>query len=294
VPVTDLILLPVDDRHALAVRELLPAAFPALGRPADCAVAVEHGRVVGAAAMAWIPNGFPISIVVVPDRQRCGIGRALLSALIARARGETPGLRSWSALSEDEAQARFLCACGFEVRHRLQVFEAEPTAFGNAMTALVARLRSRVPVGAMLAPPDAVAAEALSALLASQLALREAMLNDALSGRNDASTRWDPALSHVLLVDGELAGAILARRIAGGVEVDFNVVAPRWRGGWANALLIEALVTQVRAAGLPMVRFLAEPHVRDTINLSRRAGGSRLADLVVLALPFASPPPPSQ
>lgn len=280
------ILCPMDASQAAAARALIPGAFPAVGRAPDCLVALRSGVVVAAAAMSWVPGGFPVLVGVVPSERRRGHGRALLEALAVRARGETPGLRGWTALAEDDPQACLLRAAGFEVRQRLHVFEAEPTEFGNAMAAMVARLASRVPAGAVLADIAAVPSEALGALLAEQFSLRETMLNNAIRGNGDTGG-WDGELSHVLLVDGTLAGAILARRVKGVAEVDFNVVAPQWRGGWANALLIDALVVRVRAAGLPLVRFLAEPQVRDTANLSRRAGGRQLADQIVLVRPLA-------
>lgn len=281
------ILCPMEAGHSVAVRALIPDAFAAVGRAPDCLVVVRSGAVVAAAAMGWIPGGFPVLVGVAPGERRRGHGRALLEALALRARGETPGLRGWTALAEDDPQACLLRAAGFEVRQRLHVFEAEPARFGDAMTALVGRLRARVPAGASLASPAAVPPEALGSLLAEQFALRETMLNNALRESGGTAGGWDAELSRVLLVDGTLAGAILARRKGSVAEVDFNVVAPGWRGGWANALLIEALVTRVRAAGLSLVRFLAEPHVRDTANLSRRAGGRQLADQLVLVRPLA-------
>lgn len=278
---------PMEMAQSAAVRALIPAAFPAIGRTPDCLVMIRAGAVVAAGAMGWVPNGFPVLIGVVPGERRRGHGRALIEALATRARGETPGLRGWRPLAEDDPQACLLRSAGFEVRQRLHVFEAEPTRFGDAMTALVARLGSRVPAGASLLPLAAVPPEALGALLADQFALREAMLSSALRESNGATGGWDGELSRVLQVDGMLAGAILARRSADVAEVDFNVVAPKWRGGWANVLLVEALVSRVRAVGLPLVRFLAEPHVRDTANLSRRAGGRQLADQLVLVRPLA-------
>ena len=184
---------------------------------------------------------------------------------------------------EGSDAALFLQACGFGVRQRLHVFEANPAQLGAAMTALLARMVPRIPPGTVLVAPEQAPAAALGRLLASEFAVRQ-RLDAALAGA--APGGWDQKLSLALLVDGTVAGVVLARRHGPVLEVDFNVVAPAWRGSWANVMLVEGVLRRGRAAGLDRLRFLAEPHVRDTVNLARRAGAVRRADQLVMTLSF--------
>ena len=55
------------DREAAACRALVPEAFPSSGSPADLLVASGPGGVVGAAATAWIPRGFPVLFRVTDE-----------------------------------------------------------------------------------------------------------------------------------------------------------------------------------------------------------------------------------
>lgn len=123
-------------------------------------------------------------------------------------------------------------------------------------------------------------------MLAQSFAVGHHSLDAALAG--EGASAWDRALSRVLLVKGVVAGVVLARRVGATLEVVFNVVAPVWRGGWANLMLLEAVLRNERDAGLSGLRFLAEAHVRDTVNLARRAGAVRLEDRVSMALAFGS------
>ena len=274
------IVVPTEARLHEA-RALLPDTFPALGRPPECLLAERDGEVVGAAAMAWVPNGFPVLVHVRPEARRQGIGRALLATHRAAAQGETAGLRGWHPVDDGSGAAHFLQACGFAVHTRLQAYASDPARLGAAMTALLARMAPRIPPGATLVPPAQAPAAALARLLATHFTVRH-NLAALLAGAGAAG--WDQALSLALLVDGAVAGAVLARRDGEALEVDLNVVAPEWRGGWANVMLVEGVLRQGRAAGLTRLRFMAEPHVRDTINLARRAGGVRLPDKLAMVL----------
>jgi hypothetical protein len=79
------------------------------------------------------------------------------------------------------------------------------------------------------------------------------------------------------MLDGEaLAGAILWRVVDGVAHVDARVVAPRWRGGWTNLLLLEAGLVAGLAEGLTRMRFHCDDTVRDTISLARRCAADEL------------------
>lgn len=280
-------------------RALLPQAFPILGRPPDCLVTMDEGSVAAVGAMAWIGGGFPTQLHVVPRFRGQGLGRAMLAALAARAMGETPALRTAAPIEDGTPADGFLRRCGFTETQRLHVFACDPARLRAAMATLLARLRPRIPPGITLVAPPQAPADAIAALLARSFAIGHEDIAARLAGEGPHA--WDPGLSRVLLVAGTVAGTILARRAGPAMEVDFNIVAPEWRGGgWANLLLVEAVLRNGHAAGLSQLRFLAEPHTRDTVNLARRAGATRGPDRVSLSLallPGALPPgalPPGQ
>lgn len=279
-----MLVRPARDAELQTCRTLLPQAFPVIGRAPECLVAEQGGSVVAASAMAWVPRGFPVLVHVVSAARHQGIGRALLAAQRDAGRGETPGLRTWSPVPAASPAALFLEACGFQPTSRLQVYDSDPARLGASMTALLARMRPRIPPGAVLVSPRAAPQAALAILLTTHFPLRPPDLAAALDPA--APHAWDPALSLVLMVEGAVAGAVLARQSGATLEVDLNVVDPVFRNGWANVLLVEGVLRQGRAAGLTRLRFLAEAHVRDTINLARRSGGTRLADQLMMALAF--------
>ncbi len=59
---------------------------------------------------------------------------------------------------------------------------------------------------------------------------------------------------------------------------DAIVIAPAYRGGWANALLIDAIKDRAVAVGATHWRFMAEDDVRDTVNLALRTGAEVLTE----------------
>jgi GNAT superfamily N-acetyltransferase len=259
---------------------MLPDAFPAFGRAPELLVATSPNGLIGAAAVAWVPRGFPILLFVAEGWRRQGIGRRLLEAATASAAGETTALRAWNAVQEDSAAASFLQAVGFQVTRRLLVFETDAAEFEASMTALLRRMAGKVPgdviVGTLAqAPPSGVVS-----LVAPQFAtLPHDVAWRITSG---SPLGYDQTLSLVLLQKGKVIGAMLCKRSGELAEVDVNVVAPAFRGGWANLLLLEAMARRARADGVAHFRFSCEEHVRDTLNLARRSGARHLPPNVLL------------
>src|SRR6478735_863277 len=122
--------------------------------PAELIAAREDGALVGAAGLIWEswaePAGFRMSLHVLPDSRRRGIGRALVEAADTLIRGETDGLWSLRPLEEEAPAARFLRACGFDARKRNVHYEAEVATFHGHVARLVDRLRraGHIPEGA--------------------------------------------------------------------------------------------------------------------------------------------------
>jgi GNAT superfamily N-acetyltransferase len=269
------------DREAAACRALVPEAFPSSGWPADLLVASAAGGVVGAAAIAWISRGFPVLIRVAEAWRGRGVGRALLAAAIARVRGETRLLRTWRPVPEGSPASRLFASAGFQTDKRLIVFETDAAAFEAAMTALLARRAHRIPESARVVPITEAEPDQVAQLVATQFGvppqeIARRLVPGALSG-------FDRELSLALLNGDVLCGAMLASRSGSLLVVEINVVAPDWRRGWTNSMLVEAMARRGRAAGIELFRFCCQEHVTDTINLGRRTGARSFpAELAML------------
>ena len=230
----------------------LPACFamlPSIASP-DAEVFVardEEGKLLGAGGMLWrgwsSPSGFPVAIHVLPDSRRRGVGRALLAALQDRARGEADRLWAVESLEEGSEAAVFLEACGFATSKRQILFEADAATFLGHMQPLIARMRDRKRI------PDEVTSVPLA-----DVPLREVARLVAIEFRTgppniyrmlEQSRDMDPELAQIsfahsraLMIEDALAGALLLKWNDGAPEILANVVAPEWRRGWVNALLL--------------------------------------------------------
>lgn len=259
-----------------ALVALLPEAFPPVGQPAEIVVARDAGGVIGAAACAWLPGGFPILARVVAARRLQGVGRALIEASAGQARGETGALRAWSLLDDGSEGARFAAACGFTVARRLRYFGTDGARFAARMARLRARMASRLPPGAAIVPLRDAPREIVAALLAATFAL----LPQGAAQRLDPATpgSYHPDLSIVAMAGDALAGAMLCHARDGVIDVEVNAVVPAFRNGWANVLMLEHMARAGRAAGFDRFEFGCEPHVRDTLNLALRTDAAELPD----------------
>lgn len=271
-----------EDYSALA--RLLPEAFPLVGEPAELLVARVGGALAGAAAIAWSAGGFPVWIHVEPARRRRGIGRALMQAAIDEARGETTVLKAWHLLEDGSAAASLAVSCGFIDTKRLRYFSADPASSDSYFNRLLDRFRRRIPATVRVVPVQDVSSDALTAMLADAFDLSPAAAAQRFAS---TSTRpYHPTLSKAVVDGGTLAGAILCRADGDVVDVEVNMVAVGYRGGWANLLLLAAMARAGKDAGIGRFIFGGEAHVRDTVNLSRRSGAIRLPDRVTFTLPL--------
>ena len=259
-------------------RELLPAVFPAYGRPPELLVAAGPEGIMGAAATEWTARGFPVAICVDPQSRNRGLGRALLAAALDSMAGETALVRAWQPIPDQSPAARLFQNAGFTPMQRLIVFDTDGTRFERATLSLLERVSAGRPdVGTLRqAPPDAVAR-----LVSPYFTLLPHGLERQLTiGPPDG---YDLDLSPVLLLDGQVAGAMLCRRLGQVLQIDLHVVAESARRTAASLRLVEAVTGRARQAGLERVRFFCDPAVRDTVNLGRRTGAVRLPSLLVLA-----------
>ncbi len=281
------LIRPALDGEAVACRAMLPEAFPPAGPAPDLFVALGHaGGLLGAAAMAWFPRGFPVLAWVDPAARRQGIGRALLRAAADAAAGETMALLAWSSVEEGCAAAEFLQAAGFKATRRLLGFETDGVRFAALITTLRSRVQAagRVPADAPVIPLSSASPAAIIRLVMPEFG---AMLHDvAWRLQPGISGGYDQALSFVVVQGSEALGCMLVRREHDVLEIDLNLVGPAHRRGWVNLLLLEAVACRGREAGVTRFRFHCEAHVRDTLNLGRRTGATDLPPQLLLALPL--------
>ncbi len=286
-PADTTLVRPALEAESVSCRALLPEAFLPSGYAPELFVApAPESGILGAAALAWVPDGFPLLIRVAEGWRRQGIGGALLRAVMDTAAGETPALRAWGPLAEASPGALFLQAAGFRPIRRLLVFETDAVRFATAMTALLGRFRAagRVPADVRLASLDEAPPSEVVRLVTQHMATQPHDVAWRIAP--GAPNGYNRALSLVLMRDVRVVAAMLCRRHAEAIEVDVNVVAPDVRRGWANLLLLEGMARLCRAAGIRRFRFSCEEHVRDTLNLARRSGAVQLPAQLVLALPL--------
>ena len=267
---------PAVAEDTVTCRTLLPDAFPAIGRPPELLVAHGPDGIAGAAAVAWVPNGFPVLLHVATPWRRRGIGRALLEAAAASVRGETRALRSWGTVAEASPAAGLLRAAGFAPTRRFLWFETGAAAFETSMTRLLDRLHRRVPADGRVVTLAEAPKQGVVRLVAPGFA---ALPHDvAVRLMPGARNGFDPALSLVVLRGEAVVGAMLCRAAEGALRVEVNIVAPGLRGGWVNLVMLEAMARRGRQAGFGRFRFGCEPDVRDTIGLARRSGATALPE----------------
>ena len=252
---------------------------------AELIAAHRDGLLVGAAAVVWeswaTPAGFPISVHVIPEARRKGIGGLLVDAALAMIEGEADGLWTLGRIDETGAAADFLRARGFGPEKRILHFEMEGQLFYDHVGRIVDRLRrhGRIPENAQT------------------IALRDARLEDVawLVGRefpagpvrllsrmrralaaNDSSG-IDMDRSTVVMEGDQIVGALLYQWNDGYPTIEANVVAPQWRNSYVNALQLQVATGRGLEGGASRFRFDTETAVHDSINLARRGGARQIS-----------------
>jgi len=271
---------------APATEEALPACFallPMLADPDTIVLAARDskGELAGAAGLMWRswndPPGFPLWIHVLPDRRRRGVGRTLLAEIVRQSAGGLDRLWAAQPIAEESEAAAFASACGFTAERRQLFFEADARTFLTqiARTVDLLRRRGRVPEAAELMRIDQVATEDLAHLVASEFRTAPPRLVEMLRrsiASDPAKAPIDPLQSRVLVMDGQVAGALLSRRTGrDSAHIVCNVVAPAWRRGWANAALLDGFTQGTVEAGCTRIGFDCGEDVHDTIGLAARS-----------------------
>lgn len=257
-----------------------------------------EGKLLGAGGLSWRgwrnPAGFPMMVHVLPDSRRLGVGRALVRALVDRARGEADRLWVAQALEEGSEAAAFARACGFGAGARQLHFEADTPSFDAHVGGLIARMRARGRIS-----PDVqtvtlaeVPLEEVARLVSIEFRAAPPHIRRLLEQARHEDPDSAPisfTMSRALMIDGALAGALLLNWNHGQVTIVANVVAPRWRRGWANLLLLADTTRAAVEWGCKTFRFDCADDNRDTIGLAIRGEAAHRMTSVHYCYALTSP-----
>jgi GNAT superfamily N-acetyltransferase len=278
-----------------ACRLMLPSSFRRGVAPELLvAVGMQPFRFLGALAYGLVLfEGKPawrLRLHVVSAHRRLGIGTRLLGSLASR--GSERGVSTLIAQREAEEEsgaAPFLESAGFRYGFRSSMYEGDLEHYRAAVGPLRERLagRGRIPSDARSVSLDEAPREALSRLLADH----------ARRTPHSIGTPWADAwrrpqirdASSVLMRERDVIGVILAEKHDECAEVIWRVVAPSYRGGWANVVLNAATWDHMFQNGVRRVRFATTVQTPDTERFVRiyGAGQARHTDYFVRALPPA-------
>ena len=256
------------------------ALLPQLkGAPAEFLIAREDGVLAGAAGLAWRswsdPPGMPLSIEVLPLARRRGVGRRLFEAAAALAAGETQGLWSPRPSAPDSVEALFLQACGFRRQRRRMHFESSTDALLDHVRPLAERLQAtgRLPPDARIVPAAEAPLDELGWLVSAEFGGGPFEAADLL--RHKSANAADRSLA--LICGQTLIGAVMWRIEDGVGVVEALLVAPGWRGGWPNLVLLQAGLERGKGEGYETFRFDCDETVLHTMELARRCGAREVA-----------------
>lgn len=253
-----------------------PAALAMLGRMfepgLELLVARRNGQVAGAAGLHWRHarklEGFSLSLGVRPPHRRQGVGRALAAAAVDMTAGEAHRLWSQDAIDEDSVAAAFARACGFEPGVREHHFRADADGVA-AVTPMIEWFVAGQPIpdSARVIPLREAPLEEVAWLLSAEFgdgpgAALARLRHDDQTGGIDLDE------SVAVMAGEELAAFYLASLRDGSLRIDVVVVAPPWRGGWANMLLMQAMLGRRGVACA--LRFQCTDETLFTMKIARR------------------------
>ena len=206
-----------------------------------------------------------------------GVARALLQEATVLAAKDTEGFWSASPVHADSDAAGFMQACGFHPRRSTHYFRARFDVFSQHLTPLLNRLKAhgRIPQNARLAPLSEAPLEDISWLVSTEFGGGPFRTLHGLQRRSQGAIAELNDRSVALLHDEEVAGVMLwkveDRDGRPTAVVEARVVAPRWRNGWPNLVMLESVIVQGQAEGLAEFIFHCDDTVRDTLSLARRS-----------------------
>jgi GNAT superfamily N-acetyltransferase len=260
-----------------ACRMLLPEVFQQGPAPeALLAFDRQARQVAGAAAFRYGSREMQgVRLHVVRGHRRRGVGTRLVQRLceLAAARGLDRICGSANLQEEPEAEA-FLLANGFRPATRLYSAQGDLLVLGERLRALRDHLvrAGKIPAAARLVEIEEAPRAQLAQMYADHIAAtRDFHPGYILPFIHDKRL----AGSSVLLIHGAVQGMLLSELNDGAnvATVHAKVVAPGYRGGWANCLLMLRSLELMLKAGSRQVRFDFREDNSDTLKLMTRANG---------------------
>jgi len=284
------LIRPASAADAKALRMLLPEIRD--GAMQFVAVDGRNKLVIGAAAATRSCRLRPlvgpgISIRVIEPCRRQGVGRELIKHLeLAAKSAGAKALFGAKRVELGSDEMRGWVWFGFAPCETVEEHILPSSQFEPRLGPLVARMRERgrIPASARIVPLYQADLAAVLQLHLDQMGGNRDELYRKLRGLGPGA--FHSRYSHVLLIDNQVRGCMLARRSGPDtMVVDANVVDPQLRGGWANALLkLEAF----RGAfeGVKWIRFTTFDHYTDTRSFTEKLGGSTERITVLMIRPI--------
>ncbi|MAE64917.1 MAG: hypothetical protein CMJ18_11665 [Phycisphaeraceae bacterium] len=273
-----------DDR---AVRVLLPDFVKRRIPPVRFVARDDASRVIGAAALFPCPLGNPVGFkmmlrVARPFRGR-GIGRALVAEASAESkRRRVAALYAHKAVSPFGDELSAWVALGFDQRKTENVYESEPSRLLEIVDPLYEKMvrLKWIPENAEIVPLRDAPHEDVARMHVRLLGGSMNHILPRIMGFADVS--YDPVLSRVLLLDGEVQGFVLARLPEPDCSsVEALVVDPSLRLGWAHVLLKRETALHSVASKRKGIRFTAYDQHRDTRKMASETGARLVASNVL-------------
>jgi GNAT superfamily N-acetyltransferase len=254
------------------------------------AVTTADSTIAGVLSFQRLPRALSaLRLRVVQGQRRRGIGSALLRAVLDGARHDRIAAVFGKVSSvDDPGAAAFLVRHGFAHLTRIVTMEAEVAVLRASLRQLRLRVTARrsVPEGMQIVPFADAPRDEVARLFVEHVA-HDPELAARLQRRFSHDARL--AASPVAMVGTEIAGFLLWSQDGTTGHVLARVVAPRYRGGWVNVVLLEEAMALGGAAGLTRTRFEALTTNRDTLKLAQRFGAepTMTNDVYRLDLPAA-------
>jgi GNAT superfamily N-acetyltransferase len=270
-------LRPATPRERRACRMLLPESsrwawpaeyFVALGNsPRQLLGTLAYTPVLQAGGSSWF-----LALHVIRTRRRQGIGSRLLDVLIDRARScRIPALVSHVDTSAGPEAAAFLQSVGFSQARTMTTFEGDLDLdrYESVFRPICDRLeaRGKVPPGVSVVSLAAAPLDQVSRLYARNLG---GTIDSVESFLRRALGRGGLGASFTLMLGGHVVGLHLLDVHEAVVEIHAKIVAPEYRGSWANALLTRECVRRLRLSGRHRIRFAASDNVHYTLKFAER------------------------
>ncbi len=278
-----------EPQHAQAVRMLVPEAVHA----ADAFVACDDsGRVVGAGVILGRFREKPlrgpgIGLHVIPTHRRQGTGTRLMESLLDAARKQgAEAVYAMRRVEEGSDEHRMWQHLGFTPAEKVLRHAIQSESIVSRLDPLLRQMLEKnwVPPGARVLRLCDADFEEVARLHTEMLGGDRQNLLARI--RCEAPNGFHPEYSRVLLLDGEVVGAILAHRESEDTAVvDANFVRADLRNGWANILVKLEATQRARELGIQRLIYETFDHYDDTRKFSEMLGGAVVSTKLLMHRP---------